>query len=160
MISQTGEYSEDDLSSQENFHSDAIDKQKKSYSETIEYLRKLKSTIEHQQKTVEKARAKMQSDFDAWYREMCSQDFSRQQSIVPVREHEAIAKRKLLEKASIADSNTVNRQLQLHAEETKAEESVFVLPPGIKLTGNKEADEDIIAFFKAKQVLLSRTNKK
>ena len=34
------------------------------------------------------------------------------------------------------------------------------LPPGVKLTGNKEADEDIIAFYQAKEALFARTKYK
>ncbi len=36
------------------------------------------------------------------------------------------------------------------------QEKPIKLPPGIKLTGNKEADDDIIAFFRAKELLLRR----
>jgi hypothetical protein len=32
----------------------------------------------------------------------------------------------------------------------------FKLPPGVKLTGNHQVDDDIIAFCKAKKVLLSK----
>ena len=33
-----------------------------------------------------------------------------------------------------------------------------VVPLGAKLTGNKEADDDIMAFYKAKEELLKRKN--
>ena len=159
MISRTRDYSEDDLSSQEMFHSEAIEKAKRSYNETIGYLRKLKGTIEHQQKVVEKARTKMQSDFDTWYREMCRQDFSQQQQ----QQQQAIApvnKQKVEETKIVKDIHSDHHMPSQNTEKSTTEESDFVLPPGVKLTGNKEADDDIIAFFKAKQVLLSRTKKK
>jgi len=34
------------------------------------------------------------------------------------------------------------------------------LPPGIQLTGNKKTDDDIIAFYKAKEILLARRAEK
>lgn len=34
----------------------------------------------------------------------------------------------------------------------------FRLPPGARLTGNKETDDDIIAFYKAKEALDARNN--
>jgi kinesin family protein 6/9 len=161
MISRTEVNAEEHLASQEKFHTDAINKEKAAYNETIEYLRKLKGTIEHQQRSVEKARTRMQSDFDAWYREMCSQDLSMQPKGIETTQSPA--------KSSGAKPNTKSTGTIPPTQpptpppvtaEAKPEEPEFVLPPGIKLTGNKEADDDIIAFFKAKQVLLSRAKKK
>jgi hypothetical protein len=165
MISRVDEKIDDCLASQEKFHTDAIDKEKIAYNETLEYLRKLKGTIEHQQKVVEKARTKMQSDFDIWYKEMCSQDLSRLPTKSQVSEHHhPTAEKESPEDGPQSSTTLVENNLPVPTpppSETKPEESPeFALPPGIKLTGNKEADDDIIAFFKAKQVLLSRTKKK
>jgi malate synthase len=161
MISRTEVNAEEHLASQETFHTDAIDKEKTAYNETIEYLRKLKGTIEHQQRSVEKARTKMQYDFDTWYREMCSQDLSMQ----PQRNETEQSPAKSSDVKPNTKSNVTIPPTQSPTPppvtaEAKPEEPEFVLPPGIKLTGNKEADDDIIAFFKAKQILLSRAKKK
>jgi hypothetical protein len=43
-------------------------------------------------------------------------------------------------------------------EDNSTNTTEFKLPPGIKLTGNKEADDDIIAFYKAKEILLSKAS--
>lgn len=164
---------EDNLISQEMFHSDAINKEKIEYNDTLEYLRKLKGNIEHSQKAVEKVRAKMQADFDVWYREMCS----RERSLVTHRNNPVIttqpplggnvisSARVSVSKAPDDTSSTTYPTIQHQRQqvlpvvaEKKREEQEFQLPPGVKLTGNKEADDDIIAFFKAKQVLLSRSS--
>ena len=44
--------------------------------------------------------------------------------------------------------------------DSATDKSEFKLPPGIQLTGNPEADADIIAFFKAKELLLSKTSRR
>jgi hypothetical protein len=175
MISRSEEEltDEDNLTSQEKFHSDAINKEKIEYNDTLEYLRKLKGNIEHSQSVFEKARAKMQSDFDVWYLEMCS----RGKSLVSHR-NETVNHTQpplggkvispaivLMSKSPDDTSSTTNPTIQHQKQplppvvaESKREEQEFQLPPGVKLTGNKEADEDIIAFFKAKQVLLARSS--
>lgn len=163
MISHTGEDLERyNLGNEEKFHTDAIQKEKLVYNETIEYLRKLKGTIEQQRKIVEKARTKMQSDFDVWYREMCSRETSGQTTEVNIQQQEILDDQESHAKTKRSDMQK-NYQTYLvpplTSTDSKQEEPEFQLPPGIKLTGNKEADDDIIAFFKAKEVLLSRTKK-
>ena len=170
MISRFEEKLEDTLPSEEKFHTDAIHREKIAYNDTIEYLRKLKGTIEHQQKVVEKARTKMQSDFDVWYGEMCKQDLSGQSQScnqVEQQQQQIIEKSESSEKTPPPENSRASASSGQHpvlqvppTAKPEPDEPEFVLPPGIKLTGNKEADDDIIAFFKAKQVLLSRTKKK
>jgi hypothetical protein len=157
MISRNEEkLEEDNLTAEEKFHSNAIDKEKIAYNDTIEYLRKLKGTIENQQKVVEKARTKMQSDFDVWYREMCSREvIPGLSSINEKQQHPSDSPTTVPAfDPAIAPPPVIPPSLSV-----KEPEPDFQLPPGIQLTGNKEADDDIIAFFKAKQVLLSRTRK-
>lgn len=147
MISQ-GQSDDYAVTSEEKYHSDAINKEKNVYNDTIEYLRKLKGTIQHQQKAVEKSRTKMQSDFDVWYREMCSREMSAlSQGNDKEQPRQPSSPTKVLTPTTVPPQPAVQTEPE------------FVLPPGIKLTGNKEADDDIIAFFKAKSVLLSRTKK-
>eukprot|EP00804_Cyclotella_cryptica_P008836 CCRYP_013065-RA/>CCRYP_013065-RA protein AED:0.02 eAED:0.02 QI:2973/1/0.66/1/1/1/3/0/836 len=174
MISRSEDkvFDEEKMMAEEKFHSDAINKEKIEYNNTLEYLRKLKGNIEHSQKVVEKATTKMQSDFDVWYREMCS----REQSVLSHRNDPVIdtqsraggrevSPAKVFISQSPDDASQATNPSIQHQQpppsviaETKREEHEFQLPPGIKLTGNKEADDDIIAFFKAKQVLLSRSS--
>ena len=49
----------------------------------------------------------------------------------------------------------------LQQQPTTAENKYeFKLPDGIKLTGNPEADADIIAIYKANEVLMSKMKRK
>ena len=166
MISQ-GKSDDCIVTSEEKYHSDAINEEKKAYNDTIENLRKLKGTIEHQQKAVERLRTKMQSDFDLWYRTICSREISgpsmgndnehQRQPGSPTKVLTLDSNDNLTPTASSKQTTAAPPEPAVQTQPEKEPE--FVLPPGIKLTGNKEADDDIIAFFKAKSVLLSRTKK-
>ncbi|CAM9504246.1 unnamed protein product, partial [Phaeothamnion confervicola] len=52
----------------------AIDEEKRIYKESFQELRHLKAEIEHIQRLLEKSRAKMQADFDAWYEQALAAD--------------------------------------------------------------------------------------
>ena len=117
-------------------------------------------------------RLKLQSDFDTWYHQVCYEDSRMSASILneshsqstnesssrvkarhtAQRDNRDEAQRKILEVK--ADNTT--EQSSTNTEDSQNE---FKLPSGIKLTGNPEADEDIIAFYKAKELLLSRTKR-
>ena len=160
---------EGDISPEEKFHCDAIEKEKAAYKETLERLRGLKSTIENAQKMAEKGRLKLQSDFDMWYHHMCCEQSQIETSYSSSR---SISNSTASKSNKIPSKTTPNdkRKSPSHVVEAKrVSEDVkqpdnqaqndFKLPPGIKLTGNPEADEDIIAFYKAKEVLLSRAKR-
>jgi hypothetical protein len=155
MISHNEEKaSEGDMPADERFHIDAINKEKISYKDTLEHLRHLKSTIEQAQQQVEKGRLKLQKDFDEWYRVMCENSRVATTSTSVEKYQEPTAPSATEQKESsqakpIPPSATASHETR---------EDKIQLPPGIKLTGNKEADDDIIAFFRAKQVLLSRSS--
>jgi len=68
---------------------------------------------------------------------------------------------KLLEKGKCvlqAVSDASNKALHAGKEVKKSE--VVSIPEGIKLTGDKETDSDIIAFYKAKDSFISRSRRK
>ena len=133
---------------------DLIDREKVTYKATLDSLRGLKGTIEESQRIVEKGRLRLQSDFDKWYQLMCNK----------VKEKPP-ANRELPSHAHSCSTEDLAHAEQSHpppsapnsiqSPETQGDED-FKLPPGIQLTGNKEADEDIIAFYKAKEILLCR----
>jgi len=155
--------SEGGISHEEKLHCDAIEQEKASYKKTLEHLRGLKGTIENAQKKVENGRLGLQSDFDIWYHKMCSEDSrsesekqshtsvvssqERTQDVIQPLPNTVVESRQAIESTSkYINHPTVEAQTE------------FKLPPEIKLTGNAEADADIIAFFKAKQVLLSKSS--
>lgn len=111
-----------------------IDVSKKRYKTSMEELRELKAAIEHIKKLMERKRRKMQTDFDEWYGVMYAN---------------------LEESKRTECSESCNE-----ASPTSPAKPMIKLPPGVKLTGNKEADEDIIAFYQAKEALFARTKYK
>ena len=164
---------ESDFSSQEKHHTDAIEREKIIYKDTLERLRGLKSTIENTQKSMKDDRLKLQGDFDTWYHQVCYEDSKtsastlneshsqstnesssrmKAQHTTTRRDDRDEAQRKILE---VKADNTTKHS----STDTKDSQNEFKLPPGIKLTGNPEADEDIIAFYKAKELLLSRAKR-
>lgn len=110
---------------------EAIERDKETYKTNFSQLRELKATIEHLHKLMEKNKIKMQNEFDVWYREMCGDKQKNIQAYCTMQEKQE--------------------------PDTKQQPRI---PPGIKLTGNKRTDADILAFYKAKEALLARTEHK
>jgi len=163
---------ESDFTSQEKHHTDAIEREKIIYKDTLEKLRGLKSTIENTQKSMKEDRLKLQSDFDTWYHQVCYEDSKTNASTLNESHSQSTNESSSRMEARHTARRDVRNDAQRKIVEVKAESTIkqsptntkdsqneFKLPPGIKLTGNPEADEDIIAFYKAKELLLSRTKR-
>lgn len=149
---------------EEKLHCDAIIKEKVAYKETLDRLGGLKGSIEKIQQLVETSRLKLQADFETWYRQVCSEENRSNddaESRLYTRGNEdrreemtCDARRPSLSvdevRGHAGDKPEVGKQ---PTAETQKE---FNLPAGVKLTGNHQVDEDIIAFYKAKEVLLSK----
>lgn len=142
------------------------------YKEAFEKLRELKGIIEHVKCLLEKNRTKMQKDFDTWYSEMCKAQTLTRQPITEVRKenygetrtnrsaqgaHIPYDSNNSIDYISKSSLGQKQGQKQVNFGTTS---STFELPPGARLTGNREADEDIIAFYKAKEALLTRSQRK
>ena len=163
---------ESDFTSQEKHHTDAIEREKIIYKDTLERLRGLKSTIENTQKSMKEDRLKLQSDFDTWYHQVCYEDSrtgdstlneihsqSTNESSSRMEARHATARRDNRDEAQRKISEVKTDNTTKHSSTAEDSQNEFKLPPGIKLTGNPEADEDIIAFYKAKELLLSRAKR-
>lgn len=175
MVSSSEEkMSEYSFKADEKAHTDAIDREKTAYKETLDHLRGLKGTIENTQKVVEKGRRQLQSDFDSWYQHSCYKG-NRQQDV-------RLRKERMTKNADEPGStpcrhigneesqsthgssaSTVGQKpvdrMTGESKQTTSEApgpSEFKLPEGIQLTGNADADADIIAFYRAKEILLGR----
>lgn len=125
-------------------NSDAMMNEKKGYKDSLSKLRELKKTIESSQKVIEDGRLQMQSDFDRWHSSCTSEHTSHRGHNIPEPSPEQEDKQIKGDDASQGDDAEIE----------------FKLPPGINLTGNKEADDDIIAFFRAKELLLSKASRR
>ncbi|KAK1748160.1 kinesin family protein [Skeletonema marinoi] len=116
----------------------------------------------------EAGRLKLQKDFDKWYSssqrsspdqtESSHEDEDLATPKQPVSNIPVPTKRHTLSNTSISESPPPPQQEEQPPRVVDNSPAEFKLPPGIKLTGNKEADDDIIAFFKAKELLLSRAS--
>jgi len=116
----------------------------------------------------EAGRLKLQKDFDKWYSssqrsspdqtESSHEDEDLATPKQPVSNIPVPTKRHTLPNTSISESPPPPQQEAPRVVDVDNSPAEFKLPPGIKLTGNKEADDDIIAFFKAKELLLSRAS--
>ena len=115
-----------------------IDKNKNRYQSAFQELKGLKSDIEHIKNLMERHRIKLQKDFDNWYDKMYQEE-----KIARVKPSQAPA------------------SINLHNQPNKDDGQVnFKLPLSARLTGNKETDDDIIAFYKAKEALHSRNKQR
>lgn len=154
----------DGISSDEKFHCDAIDREKAAYKQTLEHLRGLKGSIEKTQEVVKEGRLKLQSDFDTWYHRMCCEQSRLDISGPPTNDDQGGRSAVELSVASSSKKTTRSDEAAPNVvasasstpEDTEKPPAEVQLPPGIQLTGNAEADADIIAFFRAKEILLSR----
>ena len=132
-----------------------IEENKKQYKGALDTLRELKGAIEYIKQLMEKKRRKMQLDFDTWYAAMYDESniFLKQRSEIAgtsVTDYNG-------EGTPAVDSFVPTNTKVRTGATADAKTSDFKLPPGVLLTGNNEADEDIIAFYKAKEALLART---
>jgi len=147
-----------------------IDEEKQVYKNSFTALKTLKTEIEHIQRLLQKTSKKMQADFDTWY-EAATSDL---QEAAPPQEAGAKAPsppvpRRAWGTPDSSSSSRRNRGMAAQSQsptplsaqkEDAPKPSTF--QEGVKfppLTGNKEADEDILAFYKAKEELLKRSKK-
>ncbi|XP_043940798.1 kinesin-like protein KIF6 [Protopterus annectens] len=151
-----------------------IEVEKKSYKITFNRLKGLKTEIEHLQFLLEKAKVKLQKDFEVWW----SEEASRLQ--VPVRADGKHEKAHISVSKSSRTTNSLSptqSQLNLASNRSSAAEDISsiaaigsrsytssvsdtrppVSPEGsIPLTGDSQTDADILAFVKARQNLMQR----
>lgn len=138
----------------EEYHKDAIDKGKRYYSESIERIKQLKSMIEDVQSRLERNHELMQTSFDNWYTRICQRHLTPRTDLSTATN--------LLKKAAAINiaPNTTNTDIPIGPVEKTASQMKIddvEIPPGVVLTGDKQTDDDIIAFYRAKTMLLGRS---
>jgi kinesin family protein 6/9 len=163
--------SEETDPSRVKYHSDAAESERRVCKDALGKLRELKGVIESTQKAIEAGRLKMQQDYDMWYTSS-QQSNPDQNTESSSSSYEDLAPPKLpmssIPKPTTLQGKTSTRILPGSprqqedqpplVENNSTNTTEFKLPPGIKLTGNKEADDDIIAFYRAKEILLSKAS--
>ena len=124
----------------EQEHRKTIQLEKIVYSDALDRLKDLKGQIQYSQQLVEKNRLALQRDFERWYAEAAVEGGGRGGRAIKNSQQ-------FLEKDEISSSSAGN--LAPNAAEN------FQLPAGVKLTGNKDVDDDIVAFYRAKAELMA-----
>ncbi|XP_029317068.1 kinesin-like protein KIF6 [Cottoperca gobio] len=117
-----------------------IELEKKAYKSTIGRLKALRTEIEHLQLLLERAKVKLQKDFHKWWNQEASS----------VQESEATAR---------CHTGSPTGTLQPSSPSTpgfRALSSTKLSSSSIPLTGDQQADADILAFVRARQNLLNR----
>eukprot|EP01052_Picozoa_sp_SAG31_P049734 SAG31_NODE_11030_length_1072_cov_2.431655_1_plen_171_part_00 len=121
----------------------AIEEEKRAYKEAYGRLKSLKAEIEHLQLMLEKSRKRLQKDFEGWYEATLRQAIAREKA-------QAVRNGKgSLERAALPQ-----QELGLAVAETPRTAAARKAA-GATLTGNAEADADIIAFYKAREQLMA-----
>lgn len=140
---------------------------KSKYKENLSRLRELKGSIGHIKELLEKKRQQMHTDFDKWYEYhfaliennetyeksfyyLSSQGLRKNDGMSgDVHQHQHHGS------GGYHDLTNIHDVVQTSSAQEPKEP--YQLPPGVQLTGNKDADEDIIAFYKAKEALLAKS---
>ena len=108
----------------------------------LEKLRDLKTEIEHIQKMLEQGRRKLQADFDKWYELILREPANTGGGGAPT------------------PRNAAAPSPRMPAPSPEPARSAWATPPLAAaqpkqpvLTGNRDADDDIMAFYRAKEEL-------
>ncbi|KAG8432111.1 hypothetical protein GDO86_017843 [Hymenochirus boettgeri] len=111
-----------------------MEEEKKRYKSLFNHLKNLKTEIEHLQLLLERAKVKLQKDFEVWWSQEAAHAQSKQE--VPLRRQ---------------SESTSKIHYQIRASRLS--------DSPIPLTGDSQTDADILAFVRARQNLMQRKGK-
>ncbi|XP_050804451.1 kinesin-like protein KIF6 isoform X4 [Gopherus flavomarginatus] len=148
-----------------------IEEEKKSYKTMFNRLKGLKIEIEHLQLLMEKAKVKLQKDFEVWWSEEAS-NLQDQPEKLPMSNSASALKASFpslesqqhLYTNSCSDTGRVNpsedrgrkNNLSRLSSSTSNTRTPQSSSSSIPLTGDSQTDADILAFIKARQNLLQK----
>ena len=148
-----------DQDPEEDLLKSKIEREKARYKEGFGKLRGLKREIEHIQKILENSRNKLQSDFEHWLSVMVRQQQGLIRSPVGKQQQERAAVRQ-----AWGDTSNSTKKGKLATGSSNIAKSLnfdFEVDPVVLqkakplLTGNAEADRDIIKFYQARHKLVN-----
>ena len=147
LSSDIGAADEKDMEEEETYRR-AIEQEKHVYKESFDKLRTLKPEIEHIKMLLEKGRATLQQHFDQWFNSL----YSRRGVIISsaVDESKSVIKNRTMEVGN-SDAET----LQSPAESKK----LTLRSSFSSKAETDEVNEDILAFYQAKEELMRRRAK-
>ncbi|XP_061221974.1 kinesin-like protein KIF6 isoform X2 [Neopsephotus bourkii] len=159
-----------------------IEEEKKSYRTMFNHLKGLKVEIEHLQLLMGKAKMKLQKDFEVWWSEE-TRNLQEKPEMVSspntttahpqfIKTSQYLSTKSFSETTSVSrdedpagknnsiTSNNPTLKTRSEAHLGYSEEKVKKIPPSssasIPLTGDSQADADILAFIKARQNILQK----
>ncbi|XP_062475054.1 kinesin-like protein KIF6 isoform X3 [Pezoporus occidentalis] len=159
-----------------------IEDEKKSYRTMFNHLKGLKVEIEHLQLLMGKAKVKLQKDFQVWWSEEARKLQEKPEMVSSpntttvhpqfIKSSQYLSTKSFSETTSVSPdedpagknnsitSNNPTLKTRSEAHLGYSEEKVKKIPPSssasIPLTGDSQADADILAFIKARQNILQK----
>nr|XP_013799390.1 PREDICTED: kinesin-like protein KIF6 isoform X1 [Apteryx mantelli mantelli] len=146
-----------------------IEEEKKSYKTMFNRLKGLKVEIEHLQLLMEKAKVKLQKDFELWWSEEATKLQQEKPELVNTSNTAAVYPQfiKSLQHLS-TNSSSETRRISPNEDSTGNKSSITFSYPtsksrtlpssssSIPLTGDSQIDADILAFIKARENILQK----
>ncbi|NXI36936.1 KIF6 protein, partial [Galbula dea] len=146
-----------------------IEEEKTRYKTMFSHLKGLKVEIEHLQLLMEKVKMKLQKDFEVWWSEQAINLQQEKPEMVSSPDTATVSPQ-FLQSSHQLPTNSSSEPTRVSPDEDPAGKTNSVVssnptlkarvPPGsstsIPLTGDSEADADILAFIKAKQNILQK----
>ncbi|XP_021248674.1 kinesin-like protein KIF6 isoform X2 [Numida meleagris] len=148
-----------------------IEEEKKSYKTMFNRLKGLKVEIEHLQLLMEKAKMKLQKDFEVWWTEEGKNLQTQQENTELVSSpNTAMVYPQFIKSSQHLSANSFSETTRADSNEDSTGKNSSILfnnpttktrtPPSsstsIPLTGDSQTDADILAFIKARQNILQK----
>ncbi|XP_068003875.1 kinesin-like protein KIF6 [Melanerpes formicivorus] len=148
-----------------------MEEEKKSYKEMFGHLKGLKIEIEHLQLLMEKLKMKLQKDFEVWWSQESINLQTQQEKPEAISlPNTATVYPQCIKSAQHLSSGSSSETTRVSPNENSAgkDNSITSSNPTLKtrtppnsstsvpLTGDSEADADILAFIKARQSILQK----
>ncbi|NXF06849.1 KIF6 protein, partial [Smithornis capensis] len=149
-----------------------IEEEKKSYKTMFNRFKGLKVEIEHLQLLMEKAKMKLQKDFEVWWSEE-AKNLQQEKPKMVTSPNTVSAYPKFIKPSEYLSTNSFSEITRVSTNEDPAGKNnsiTFSNPTlrtrtqqssstSIPLTGDSQADADILAFIKARQKILQKKGK-
>ncbi|NXL02953.1 KIF6 protein, partial [Mesembrinibis cayennensis] len=152
-----------------------IEEEKKSYKTMFNRLKGLKVEIEHLQLLMEKVKMKLQKDFEVWWSEE-ARNLQKEKPEMVSSPNTATVYPQFIKSSQHLSTNSFSETTRVSSNEDPAGKNSSITsigstsilsysraPPtsstSIPLTGDSQADADILAFIKARQNILQKKGK-
>ncbi|NXE48574.1 KIF6 protein, partial [Casuarius casuarius] len=149
-----------------------IEEEKKSYKTMFNRLKGLKVEIEHLQLLMEKAKVKLQKDFEVWWSEEATKLQQEKPDLVNTSNTAAVYPQFIKSSQRLSTNSSLETRRISHNEESTGNKSsiTFSYPTSksrtlpsssssVPLTGDSQIDADILAFIKARGNILQKKGK-